>query len=111
MRSFITDVYRTNRGGWSRFYAIFCIGCGRLLFYYQKDGPGPLKRCYIDRIVRYVPSLDRREYYMCPHCKVCLGFYEPYVKEANRPAIRWAVMAVKYNIISALHIPHPDRDM
>jgi hypothetical protein len=44
------DVYLTARGGTTKFYSIFCQGCRQWVLYYQKDGPGPLLRIYLDRI-------------------------------------------------------------
>lgn len=29
---------------------VSCASCGQLLLHYQKDGPGWLKRCYLNRI-------------------------------------------------------------
>jgi len=97
--TFISDTYRNNRGGWSRFLTISCKTCRTFLFHYQKDGSGPLKRCYIDRILNRKPKFQRNGFVFCPHCKVCLGFNEPYSKENNRPAIRWAVEAINHKIL------------
>ncbi len=80
---------------------ISCKACKKPLFVYQKDGPGPLKRSYIDRIVGKNPLLVQKDWVYCPHCKTCLGFNEPYAKEENRPAIRWATEAVTYKIVAA----------
>ncbi len=77
------DKYRKARGGKAFMVKIFCV-CGNELLYYQKDGDGKLKRCYINRIFapahleklqhdsRYlnpenVPSL------MCDRCKTVVG--------------------------------------
>jgi len=104
MRSFISDKFRKNRGGWSRFLTISCKICGTFLFHYQKDGSGPLKRCYLDRILNTQPKFNNRGFIFCPHCKACLGFNEPYAKEQNRPALRWAVEAIIYKTIPASEI-------
>lgn len=45
------DIFREARGGYARFLHLYCAGCNHLLFLYQKDGPGPLKRLYADRII------------------------------------------------------------
>ena len=55
------------------------------LFEYQKDGPGPIKRLYLDRIVRH--DVKRAKALSCPHCKTLLGTHMIYKKE-NRPALR-----------------------
>ena len=46
-------LYRLNKYGHAiYFYRISCsnTACGEQLYLYQKDGPGPLLRCYADRI-------------------------------------------------------------
>lgn len=100
MNTFISDKYRDNRGGWSRVLKVTCKNCDEFLFHYQKDGPGLLKRSYIDRIIEKNSLAIQKDWVYCPHCKVCLGFNEPYAKENNRPAIRWAVEAIEYSITS-----------
>ena len=44
------DTYKQARGGYARLFAVSCATCGTHLFYYQKDGPGIVKRLYLDRI-------------------------------------------------------------
>ena len=44
------DSYKKARGGYARLLAVGCATCGTHLFYYQKDGPGIVKRLYVDRI-------------------------------------------------------------
>jgi hypothetical protein len=88
------DKYRKARGGYSRFLEVHCEHCNHVIALYQKDGPGPLKRMYIDRIVspehfselqhlpiKQVPNL------ICPHCKRLIGIPYIYEKE-HRPAFR-----------------------
>ncbi|KKS56835.1 MAG: hypothetical protein UV23_C0035G0007, partial [Candidatus Nomurabacteria bacterium GW2011_GWF1_42_40] len=45
------DKFRKARGGYARILEIRCEKCGHFLALYQKDGPGPLKRMYVDRIL------------------------------------------------------------
>jgi hypothetical protein len=45
------DKYFRERGGTAKIINVNCMNCGRLLFVYQKDGPGWLKRCYLNRIL------------------------------------------------------------
>ena len=97
---FKSDKFRKSRGGWSRYLEIKCESCDNILFYYQKDGPGPLKRSYHDRIIGKMPDYDSKGYWFCPSCGACLGFYEPYKKENDRPALRWANIAAKYKIVT-----------
>lgn len=44
-----TDRYQKERGA-VKVLDVCCAACGNLVMVYQKDGPGPLKRCYLDRI-------------------------------------------------------------
>jgi len=38
-----------------------CASCGQLILHYQKDGPGWLKRCYLNRI--FAPDeLEKLQY-------------------------------------------------
>lgn len=84
------DRYRRTRGGHSRVLDLSCAKCKTHLFYYQKDGPGILKRIYIDRILK---SKTGRTNPACPKCKELLGVPIIYKKE-DRPAIRLFAGAV-----------------
>ena len=88
------DKYRKARGGYSRLLEISCEKCGHFLAMYQKDGPGALKRMYVDRIssppqlselqnipVKKLPNLA------CGHCQRLIGIPYLYEKE-KRPAFR-----------------------
>lgn len=81
------DAYRKNRGGYSRFLNIFCHSCKTHLLLYQKDGPGELKRMYLDRIMapKILPS--KNDEFICPSCKKIIGTFYTYEKEKRR-AIR-----------------------
>ena len=60
-----------------------CAKCSALILKYQKDGPGILKRLYLDRIVEgKIPAKNLS----CPSCKELLGTSMIYKKE-NRKAI------------------------
>jgi hypothetical protein len=79
---------------------VLCEHCGAKILVYQKDGPGPLKRLYLDRIfapenltnfqklpIRKVPNL------ICLKCKTVLAI--PYIyKKEQRNAYRLFVGAV-----------------
>ncbi len=82
------DAYKKARGGYSRLLAVSCATCATHLFYYQKDGPGMVKRLYLDRIyqsndyaglqhlsLRQIPQL------ICPQCGEHLGIPIIYQKE------------------------------
>ncbi len=101
------DRYRKSRGGNSRVLDICCESCGTHLFYYQKDGPGILKRLYLDRIIgskeygdlenmalKNIPNL------ICPNCKDTLGVPYIYPKE-KRLAFRLFAGEVSKKIVKA----------
>ena len=99
MYKFKNDVYKSNRGTWSRILDVTCYVCGKHVFFYQKDGPGLLKRSYLDRFIDIRPKIDKE--FRCQHCNELLGVYQPYKKENNRPAVRWLVGALVYKVIPA----------
>ncbi len=76
------DRYRKARGGYSRLLELTCSNCNSFLFNYQKDGPGILKRLYIDRI-QNLRNPEKR--LVCGKCSKVLGNFGVYEKE-NRPA-------------------------
>ncbi len=45
------DKYFRERGGTAKIIKVRCSRCNSLIFIYQKDGPGWLKRCYFNRII------------------------------------------------------------
>ena len=87
MQGIKNDRYRKNRGGNSVILDISCAGCNDHLFYYQKDGPGPLKRMYLDRIYKSDQYSDLENtspknipQLVCLKCKIVLGvlyIYKP----------------------------------
>ena len=88
------DKYSQARGGWSRILDISCE-YGHHVCYYQKDGPGPLKRMYIDRMINFDPSDNN--ILACPTCDHELGYKITYAKE-KRPAFRLFQSSVKKKI-------------
>jgi hypothetical protein len=100
------DKFKKARGGHSRLLDISCEKCGTHICYYQKDGPGILKRMYIDRIdglnlagysLKDLPQL------ICANCKQHLGVPMNYKKE-DRLAYRLFVGAVSKKITSLAKI-------
>ncbi len=102
-----SDKFKKARGGYSRLLDISCAKCGTHICYYQKDGPGILKRMYFDRIygskkysglpntpLKTVPQLT------CLGCKQVVGVPYTYAKE-NRLAFRLFVGAVAKKIVSS----------
>jgi hypothetical protein len=92
---FKNDTY-TKKRGTPALLKMSCSICEHIIMYYQKDGPGPLKRCYLDRIF-YPEDLAKLQNYSfdkknclsvkCPQCKQLIGFPIIYEKE-NRPAFK-----------------------
>ncbi len=90
------DGYREARGGATRFLELACGDCGTVVMVYQKDGPGPLWRCYLDRIFAppELATLQHRVSHKremsnltCPQCGKLLGVPDVYEPE-NRLAYR-----------------------
>jgi hypothetical protein len=104
---FKNDAYKKSRGGYSRLLAISCESCGALICHYQKDGPGILRRMYLDRISgssHYVGLQHTKEKdipnLLCTPCDRVLGVCVTYEKE-QRLAYRLFVGAVTKKIIKA----------
>ncbi len=79
------DKFRHARGGKSRLLNLACSQCQTHFCDYQKDGPGDLKRLYLDRMVPEGKFAAKE--IKCAKCGQLLGVQMIYVKE-NRPAIR-----------------------
>lgn len=104
---FKNDKYRKNRGGASRWLLISCASCDSPILLYQKDGPGALKRLYLDRI--FTPqnlvglqenNLDEIPNLACKKCKATIGMPIIYKKE-NRLAFRLFAGAIKKKFVKA----------
>lgn len=91
---FIYDAY-TQRRGRPAMLSIHCSSCRNPIMTYQKDGPGRLLRCYLDRI-HSPKNLKDRQYdrgfnvttscnLNCPKCLRTIGTPMIYAPEA-RPA-------------------------
>lgn len=102
MFKFKKDKYASNRGGTSVLLEISCEHCGEHVCYYQKDGPGQLKRMYCDRIVSppmLVEEVKGKEFndlkpLYCSKCNKLIAVPMIYEKE-KRNALRLFVGAVK----------------
>lgn len=100
------DKFRKARGGHSRLIDVSCSKCSEQLFSYQKDGPGILKRTYLDRITNSERfenlqnlSLDKIPQLICPKCGEHIGTPIVFKKE-NRLAFRLFEGAVSKKIVS-----------
>lgn len=89
--AFKNDRYKKVRGEYSRLLKISCQKCDELICLYQKDGPGNLRRMYIDRITDPKVSISKKDLY-CPKNHL-LGVKIIYDKE-KRPAFRLFVDSV-----------------
>lgn len=106
---FKNDKFKKNRYSYSRLLAISCENCTNLIAYYQKDGPGILKRMYLDRIYKsdYSELLNKEfselPQLICSKCKSHLGVPMVYKKE-KRFAFRLFQGAIKKKIIKSNQI-------
>jgi hypothetical protein len=96
MYKFQEDRYRRARGGSSRVVDVTCDVCKAHVAYYQKDGPGILKRLYWDRFIDGMPDTDQL---ICRSCNGVLGIKYVYQKE-HREAYRLFAGAVNKKVIS-----------
>lgn len=92
------DTYKKVRGGSSRLLDISCAKCGCHICSYQKDGPGHLKRMYLDRMNGL--EFDVMDNLHCPDCRELLGMRMIYKKE-ERAAYRLFAGAVSKKILKA----------
>ncbi len=89
--SFKKDKYKSARGGHSRLLNILCRKCENIVAIYQKDGPGNLRRMYLDRIfapqeLTNLQTLDLKKIPVlkCKKCNEILGTPYIYVKENKK---------------------------
>jgi hypothetical protein len=95
---FKNDKYKKARGGYSRLLDISCQKCNEHICQYQKDGPGNLRRMYMDRIIDPEVSISKKDL-SCSEGHL-LGVKIIYEKE-NRLAFRLFVDSVKKKIIKS----------
>ena len=88
---FKKDKYRNTRGDYSRCINVCCRKCKKLVLTYQKDGPGNLRRLYLDRIFspEKLVNLQNKELKSIPalkcfSCKELLGIPYTYKKEKRK---------------------------
>jgi len=86
---FQNDKYKKSRGGHSRWLLLSCAECRHPISRYQKDGPGILKRLYLDRLFGSFKDKNL----ICQKCRTLLGTRVIYKKE-QRPAYRLFAGAV-----------------
>ena len=88
------DKFRKVRGGYSRLLEISCSSCNEKLFNYQKDGPGIIKRLYVDRINKDISGSNLK----CSNCNQLIGSLMIYEQE-NRPAYAIKLGTIKKKIV------------
>jgi len=83
------DKYKSARGGYSRLLNLHCQKCNTIVAEYQKDGPGNLRRLYMDRIFAPVELVNLQKKSIksipplrCGQCDFILG--TPYVYEKEK---------------------------
>ena len=94
--SFKSDKFKKHREGQSRWLLLHCEKCANPIALYQKDGPGMLKRLYMDRII--APKGLSNKNFICKNCNTLLGIQYVYEKE-NRLAYRLFAGAIGKTII------------
>lgn len=84
--TFVIDEYTKKRGD-PAMLDLSCSCCKTHIMLYQKDGPGPLLRCYWDRIhaPKEFVGLHKKSHHpealTCPTCNTLLGRTDLYTKE------------------------------
>ena len=103
---FKNDKYKSSRSGYSRILDISCRKCDKHILFYQKDGPGNLRRMYMDRIIN-PEELNKNQYknikdippLKCSKCKEILA--HPYLyKKEKRNAYRLFADSIIKKIVS-----------
>lgn len=89
--SFKKDKYKSARGGHSRLLNVCCRKCESVVAVYQKDGPGNLRRLYLDRIFEPAEMADLQvlnikdvPFLKCAKCGEMLGTPYIYPKEKRK---------------------------
>ena len=103
------DKFKKARGSYSRLLDISCENCQEHICFYQKDGPGIIKRMYLDRIYesKQYSNLENQllndiPKLVCSKCHRELGI--PYLhKKENRRAYRLFVGAIIKKIVKINH--------
>ena len=86
---FKKDGFSNARGSYSKLLDIHCRKCNSLILTYQKDGPGNLRRLYLDRIFypKNLTNLESKPWHKmltlkCSKCKEDIG--TPYIYKKER---------------------------
>lgn len=104
------DRYSARRGGSSKALDIYCRRCNSIVIVYQKDGPGPLLRCYVDRIIypkEYKQNIrdGKLEKLTCNDCDAIMGLPIRYKEHGeDRLAFNMVKSAFKKKISTSVRI-------
>lgn len=107
------DQFSAARGGTSQFIDVRCRACGTFVLVYQKDGPGPLLRMYLDRIadpealvslMKKTTSAENIPLLVCEHCHGRLAEGMVYEKEDRLAyrVIEGAIVTRETNVSGAV---------
>lgn len=96
----IQDQFWENREAYSEFLNIYCEKCGNYLLTYQKDGPGELRRMYLDRIhaPEELTNLNEKDItsdLVCPHCDRIIAAPRTYKKENRKSYFIFAYSVIE----------------
>jgi hypothetical protein len=78
---FKQDKFRNARGGRAQLLELSCEHCGKHICYYQKDGPGVIRRLYQDRMNGRETDLKDLE---CAGCGRLMGVGVIFEKEKRK---------------------------
>ncbi len=88
---FKKDGYKASRGKYSRLLNLYCRICKNKIATYQKDGPGNLRRLYLDRVFspKNLTNLDSKPIakisdLKCNKCGEIIGTPYIYRKEKRK---------------------------
>ncbi len=101
--TFKKDKYRANRGNYSRFLNIYCGNCGEFILLYQKDGSGPLKRLYFDRMfapnklakIQDKNKIGKLPNLVCKKCKRLIGVPSIHEKDNRKVYLLLSFAVIK----------------
>lgn len=111
--TFLVENYQKARGDWSRFLYLYCAYGGHHVALFQKDGPGPLMRSYLHRILAPADLADLQNKKKVPevHCRYyarLLGISDLYDEE-TRPAIFWLAYGLQQRVSAGVYPPRVEK--
>ena len=89
------DIFKKSRGVYSRVLNLFCENCKVKICHYQKDGAGPLKRIYVDRIILPKIIWKNNKKLLCKKCFRWIGIGMVYKVEKRKCFILFQDTVIK----------------